>query len=60
VRTTFLFPFFHHPKFGQILKEKMDALGIEAVYRHASDGKSPNPAQHFHEWAKARLLGLGK
>jgi acetyl esterase/lipase len=37
----------HHPKFGQILKEKMDALGIEAVYRHVSDGQSPNPAQHF-------------
>ena len=45
----------HHPKFGRILKEKMEALGIEAVYRHMSDGQSPNPAQHFHEWAGARL-----
>jgi acetyl esterase len=50
----------HHPKFGHILKEKMDALGIEAVYRHMSDGQSPNPAQHFHEWAKAHLLGSEK
>jgi acetyl esterase len=45
----------HHPKFGHILKEKMDALGIEAVYRHMSDAQSPNPAQHFHEWARAHL-----
>ena len=50
----------HHPKFGHILKEKMDTLGIEAVYRHVTDGKSPNPAQHFHEWAKTRLLESGK
>jgi acetyl esterase/lipase len=49
----------HHPKFGHILKEKMDALGIEAVYRHVSDGQSPNPAQHFHEWTKTHLLGSG-
>jgi len=28
----------HHPIFGLRLKEKMDELGIEAVYRHRSDG----------------------
>jgi acetyl esterase/lipase len=50
----------HHPKFGQILKEKMDAVGIEAVYRHMGDGKSPNPAQHFHEWARAHFSGPAK
>jgi hypothetical protein len=50
----------HHPKFGQILKEKMDAVGIEAAYRHMGDGKSPNPAQHFHEWARAHFSGPAK
>jgi acetyl esterase/lipase len=50
----------HHPKFGQILKEKMDALGIESVYRHVKDGKSPSPFEHFHEWAQQHLLGAKK
>src|SRR4030095_2746367 len=49
----------HRPKFGHILKEKMDALGIEVVYRHVSDGQSPNPAQHFHEWEQTHLLRSG-
>jgi hypothetical protein len=38
----------------------MDTLGIEAVYRHVNDGKSPNPVQHFHEWAETHLLGAKK
>jgi acetyl esterase/lipase len=50
----------HHPKFGHILKEKMDALGIESVYRHMADGQSPNPPQHFHEWARAHLAAPAK
>jgi acetyl esterase len=31
----------HHPKFGHRLKKEMDALGIEARYRHQKDG-GPN------------------
>jgi acetyl esterase len=31
----------HHPKFGHRLKKEMDALGIEASYRHRSEG-GPN------------------
>jgi acetyl esterase len=46
----------HHPKFGHILKEKMDALGIEAVYRHAKDGKSPAGLPAMIDWLKERLL----
>ena len=29
----------HHPRFGRFLKEKMDALGIECVVRHADELK---------------------
>jgi acetyl esterase/lipase len=46
----------HHPKFGHILKEKMDALGVEAVYRHTKDGKTPPAPQAMLEWLKERLL----
>ena len=46
----------HHPKFGHILKEKMDALGIEAVYRHAKDGKTNPPAmREMVEWLIKKL-----
>ena len=27
----------HHPKFGQILKERMDELGVECVVRFRED-----------------------
>ena len=46
----------HHPKFGHILQEKMDALGIEAVYRHASDGQQPPGMEAMIEWLTQRLL----
>jgi acetyl esterase/lipase len=46
----------HHPKFGHILKEKMDALGIEAVYRHARDGKLPPGNRAMIDWLKEKLL----
>jgi acetyl esterase len=46
----------HHPKFGHILKEKMDGLGIEAVYRHAKDGKSPDGLHAMLEWLMKHLL----
>jgi hypothetical protein len=46
----------HHPKFGHILKEKMDALGIEAVYRHARDGQQPDGSAAMIDWLKQKLL----
>ena len=27
----------HHPRFGQVLKQKMDALGVECVVRYRED-----------------------
>jgi hypothetical protein len=50
----------HHPKFGHILKEKMDALGIEAVYRHNSDGIQPAPPEAMLAWFKEHLLAPAK
>jgi hypothetical protein len=47
----------HHPKFGHILKEKMDALGIESVYRHAQDGKQPQGIVEMQEFLRDHLLG---
>jgi acetyl esterase/lipase len=50
----------HHPKFGHILKEKMDALGIEAVYRHTKDGQQPPAMDAMLEWLKQHLLAPAK
>jgi acetyl esterase len=50
----------HHPKFAHILKEKMDALGIATVYRHATDGKQPPGQQEMIAWLKKKLLEVGK
>jgi len=50
----------HHPKFGHILKEKMDALGIESVYRHASDGQQPPGALAMATWLQEHLLAPEK
>lgn len=50
----------HHPKFAHILKEKMEALGIESVYRHAQDGKRPAGPQEMADWMKKKLLEPGK
>jgi acetyl esterase/lipase len=50
----------HHPKFGHILKEKMDTLGIECVYRHANDGKQPSGFQEMAEFLRDHLLGKAK
>ncbi|MFZ2643719.1 MAG: alpha/beta hydrolase fold domain-containing protein [Verrucomicrobiia bacterium] len=46
----------HHPKFGHILKEKMDALGIECVYRHSADGAQPPASQAFVRFLRDHLL----
>ncbi|MEA3209732.1 MAG: hypothetical protein QOE70_2789 [Chthoniobacter sp.] len=50
----------HHPKFGHLLKEKMDALGIEAIYRHTGDGQQPSPPEHMLKWFQERLLAPAK
>ena len=41
----------HHPKFGRLLKERMDALGVECVVRYREDlaDASPDEVQaQFH------------
>jgi acetyl esterase len=50
----------HHPKFGHILREKMDTLGIEAVYRHASDRKQPRGMEAMIQWLVAHLAAPAK
>src|SRR5262249_39998729 len=35
----------HHPKFGELLKEKMDALKIEGIVRHSDDYKGKGNVQ---------------
>lgn len=47
----------HHPIFGHKLKERMDELGIECVYRHTEDKKTPAPVQAMVEWIVAKLKG---
>ncbi len=37
----------HHPEFGVILKEKLDALGVEAVLQTKNDGSDPNAMWKF-------------
>jgi acetyl esterase/lipase len=34
----------HHPRFGEVLKKELDALGIECIVRHADDYKEGGPA----------------
>jgi len=50
----------HHPKFGLILKEKMDGLKIECVYRHQTDGLQPPPQAAMSEWLIGHLKAAGK
>ncbi len=45
----------HHPIFGHKLKERMDALGIECIYRHQDDKQSPPPALAMAEWLVKKL-----
>lgn len=47
----------HHPRFGRFLKEKMDALGIECVFRNTQDGQQPHPNIVFREFLRDHLLG---
>ncbi|MEQ1851590.1 MAG: alpha/beta hydrolase fold domain-containing protein [Chthoniobacteraceae bacterium] len=45
----------HHPKFGHILKEKMDALGIEAVYQHTVKRDRTDAKPAMIDWLIAKL-----
>jgi acetyl esterase len=47
---------FHHPRFGRFLKEKMDALGIECVFRNTTDSQQPHPNIVFREFLRNHLL----
>jgi hypothetical protein len=47
----------HHPRFGRFLKEKMDALGIECVFRNTKDSQQPHPNIVFREFLRDHLLG---
>jgi hypothetical protein len=40
----------HHPHFGVMLKEKMDAAGLESVLHYQS--KPPRPGEDFEFIAK--------
>ena len=37
----------HHPEFGVILKEKLDALGVEVVLQSRDDGSDKRPMWTF-------------
>jgi len=41
----------HHPKFGEALKDKLDALGIECVLRHREEyaGRTDPKDQMFRD-----------
>ncbi|RBP39745.1 acetyl esterase/lipase [Roseimicrobium gellanilyticum] len=45
----------HHPIFGHKLKESMDSLGIENVYRHTDDKKTPAAPQAMMDWLIGKL-----
>lgn len=45
----------HHPIFGHKLKEQMDKLGLECIYRHTSDGQQPPPNQAMLEFFRDHL-----
>jgi hypothetical protein len=45
----------HHPIFAHKLQEKAQRLGVEAVYRHSSDGNSPPPQVEMLEFFRRHL-----
>lgn len=45
----------HHPIFGHKLKERMDELGLENVYRHTSDKQAPPAYEAMMEWLIEKL-----
>lgn len=50
----------HHPRFGHILKEKMDALGIESVHQNTSEMKPGVRQQGLIDWLQKHLLAPAK
>lgn len=49
----------HHPRFGHLLKERMDGLGIEAVYRHRDDGQGGDLRRLLYEFLRDHLRSPG-
>jgi hypothetical protein len=45
----------HHPKFGFVLKEKLDALGVECVLRLRKDVPDKTPIDEFVAFFIAKL-----
>jgi acetyl esterase/lipase len=47
----------HHPRFGEVLKKKLDALKIECIVRHADDykGKGGNPTTDMVNFFRKHL-----
>lgn len=45
----------HHPIFGHKLKARMDELGLENIYRHTADKKSPPAPQAMMDWLIGKL-----
>lgn len=37
----------HHPKFGQMLKEKLDAVGVECIFRYSGDEQQSETPDDF-------------
>ena len=46
----------HHPRFGHLLKERMDELGIESVYRHRDDGAGDDLRRLLYEFLRDHLV----
>lgn len=45
----------HHPRFGHLLKARMDELGLDAVYRHRDDGQGGDLRRLLYEFLRDRL-----
>ena len=47
--------YIHHPKFGIVLKEKLDALGVECVLKFRKDYPDRNPIDEYVKFFFAKL-----
>ncbi|MHC4598106.1 MAG: alpha/beta hydrolase fold domain-containing protein [Planctomycetota bacterium] len=56
--------YIHHPKFGEILKEKMDGLGVECVVKfrenYAARDSRQAPLEDYLKFFAKHLLGFGR
>lgn len=48
----------HHPNFGKLLKQQMDALGIENVYVHTDDAKGRQPLREMLEFFQKQFAAV--